>query len=306
MKFNKAIAVTLLVVLMIYSISGCGGTPEVTDESFTLEGLLRDNSYEVVFAKYSAVFSESAYYDFEMDGEVIDLLQNSAHVKGENGIDLYTEFDNGYAYAIVDGNNVYRHLITGEYGIVAFFDDGYFEFAYQPYVTEWLAFMIVENEEIVSVSVEDGVRTVVTHVRTSEMDDFEMWGISHGIIESIFELDAESGIYLGQSSYLTPDDTGARRLMSVTEMRYGNAEDFATPEYILKSRDMSETRTVTFIRDPNTPEERVFIFTIPKNAALFPEPMDYFSYFLDAEGLIPYESTPGEYPAELTIYMIIQ
>jgi len=306
MKIYKTIAVTLVLVLMICLTAGCGGSPpEMTDEGFTLEDLLRGNSYEVVFAKYSAVFASSIYYGFELDGEVIDLRQSSAHVKGEHGMNLYVEFDDGNIYAIVDGN-VYRHLVTGEYGVVAFFDDGYFEAYYQPYVTEWLAFMIVENEEIVSVSVEGGIRTVVTHVRTSDMADFEFWGLPHGIIECIYELDAESGIYLRQSNYLTPDDTGERRLLSTTEMRYGNAEDFTIPEYVQKSRDMSETRTVTFICDTNTAEEKAFTFTVPKNAALFPEPMYDFLNFLDAEGTIPYERTPGEYPDELTIYMKMQ
>jgi len=135
------------------------------------------------------------------------------------------------------------------------------------------------------------------------MEDFELWGIPDGVIECTYELDAESGIYLIQTNYLTPDETGERRLLSVTEMHYGNAEDFTVPEYVQKSRDMSETRTVTFIRDPNTTEEKAFTFTVPKNAALFPEPMGDFSYFLDAEGTVAYERTPGEYPDALTLYM---
>ena len=306
MKFQNVIAVILLLGLIILTATGCGESPpEITEEIFTLEDLVRSNSYEVIFSQYSAVFTSSAYYGFVIAGEPIDLRQSSAHVKGENGMSLFVEFDDGNVYAIADGN-VYRLLVTGEYGVVAFFDDGYFETYYQPYVTEWLAFMIVENEEIVSVSVEDGIRTVVTHVRVSDLGDFDMWGLPGGIIECIFEVDAQSGIYLRSSNYLMPDDAGERRLLSTTEMRYGNAEDFAIPEYILKSRDMTETRTVTFIRDPNTSEENVFIFTIPKNVELFPEPMDYFSYFLDAEGLIPYERTPGEHPDELTLYMIRQ
>ena len=303
MKFLNVITVILILVLIIFTTAGCGeSSPEIPEDSFTLEDLVRSNSYDVIFSQYSAVFTSSAYYGFMIDGEPIDLRQSSAHVKGENGMNLYVEFDDGNVYAIADGN-VYRHLVTGEYGVVAFFDDGYFEAYYQPYVTEWLAFMIVDNEEIVSVSVEDGIRTVVTHVRTSDMEDFELWGIPSGVIECTYELDAESGIYLRQTNYLTPDDTGERRLLSVTEMRYGNAEDFTVPEYVQKSRDMSETRTVTFIRDPNTPEEKAFTFTVPKNAALFPEPMGDFSYFLDAEGTVAYVRTPGEYPNELTIYM---
>jgi len=303
MKFLNVIAVILILGLIIFTAAGCGESPpEITEESFTLEDLVQSNSYEVIFSQYSAVFTSSAYYGFVIAGEPIDLRQSSAHVKGENGMSLFVEFDDGNVYAIADGN-VYRLLITGEYGVVAFFDDGYFETYYQPYVTEWIAFMIAENEEIVSVSVEDGIRTVVTHVRASDLGDFDMWGLPGGIIECTFEVDAKSGIYLRASNYLIPDDAGERRLLSTTEMRYGNAEDFTIPEYIQKSRDMSQTRTVTFIRDPNTPDEKAFIFTVPKNAALFPEPMGDYLYFLDAEGLIPYERTPGDYPAELTIYM---
>jgi len=303
MKFYKLIAVMLILVLSICTTAGCGESPpKITEDSFTLEDLVRSNSYEVIFSQHSAVFTVSTYYDFLVDGVAYNLHQNSAHVKDENGMSLYVEFDDGTIYAIADGN-VYRHLINGEYGVVAFFDDGYFETYYLPYVTEWIAFMVMDNEEIVSVSVEDGIRTIVTHVRTSDMGDFDMWGLPDGIIECIFVVDAESGIYLRSFNYLIPADAGERRLLSTTEMRYGNAEDFIIPEYVQNSRDMSETRTVTFIRDPNTPEEKPFSFTLPKNVSLFPEPMDYFSYFLDAEGLIPYERTPGEYPAELTIYM---
>jgi len=303
MKFYKLIAVMLILALVIGTSAGCGDSlQEIPEDSFTLEDLVRSNSYDVIFSQYSAVFATSAYYGFVMAGETIDLRQNSAHVKGENGMNLFVEFDDGNVYAIKDGN-VYRLLVTGEYGVVAFFDDGYFETYYQPYVTEWLAFMIAENEEIISVSVEDGIRTVVTHVRASDLGDFDMWGLPDGIIECIFEVDAESGIYLRSSNYLIPDDAGEQRLLSTTEMRYGNAEDFTIPEYIQKSRDMSDTRTVTFIRDPNTPEEKAFNFTVPKNAALFPEPMGDFLYFLDSEGTIPYERTPEAYPDELTIYM---
>ena len=303
MKLYKLIAVTLVLILMIYLTAGCGGSPpEAAKENYTLEDLIRSNSYDVIFSQYSAVFTESAFYDFNVNGVVFDLHQSSAHVKGENGMNLYVEFDDGTIYAIADGN-VYRHLVTGEYGIVAFFDDGYFETYYKPYVTEWIAFMVMDNEEIISVSVERGIRTVVTHIRTSDLGDFDMWGLPDGIIECIFEVDAESGIYLRSFNYLLPDDAGERRLLSVTEMHYGNAEDFIIPEYIIKSRDMSETRTVTFIRDPNTPDEKTFTFTVPRTAALFPEPMGDFLYFLDAEGLIPYERTPGEYPIELTLYM---
>jgi hypothetical protein len=66
---------------------------------------------------------------------------------------------------------------------------------------------------------------------------------------------------------------------------------------------MRETRTVNYIRDPGTPEEKVFTFTIPKNAALRPGTMEEYAYFEDADCTVPYEEKEGEYPDEITVYM---
>jgi hypothetical protein len=67
---------------------------------------------------------------------------------------------------------------------------------------------------------------------------------------------------------------------------------------------MTETRTVNFVRDSLTPEERVFTFTIPKNASVFPVTMEPYEYFTDAEGTVSYMGTFSDgISDELTFYM---
>lgn len=296
----KTLKITVSALLLILLVAGCGGSPP--EDGFTLADLERLNSHDAVFGQHSDVRTFSTFYDFEVpDMDRGDFTQETFFIKEEDGVGVYTEFGFGYAYAIT-GGNVYRLDEDGDFGIIAFFDDGYYEAYYLPIITEWVAYTPTEGEEIASVTVENGIRRVITHVRASRAEDFEMWGLPDGIIESVYELDARSGLLMRETNYLTPDG-GERRLLSESVIEYGKHDDFTPPEYVLMSKDMSATRTMLFVRDAGTPEERIFTFTLPKAATVYPATMENYVYFLDAEFTVPYVREPGGYPDELTLYM---
>jgi hypothetical protein len=276
--------------------AGCGSA------DFTLEDLERLNSYDAIFGKYSSMRTLSTFYDFELPGmDRGDFTQDSVYVQRADEVSVYTEFGFGYAYAI-EGRN---HYVSdnGVYSITAFLDDEYFDTYYLPYVTLYFAYAPTEGEEVVSVSVSKGVRTVTTNVRASAAEDFAMLGIPDGIIESVYELDAKSGLLMREINYLIPDD-GERRLMSDTVVEYGKHDNFTVPEYVRACTDMSVTRTVHFIRFAGTVQEKVYTFTLPKNIAVYPATMEYYYYFTDAELTVPYDWPSGDFPDEQTLYMI--
>jgi hypothetical protein len=105
-----------------------------------------------------------------------------------------------------------------------------------------------------------------------------------------------------ETNYLTPDG-GERRLLSESEIVYGEHDDFEQPEYVLMSKDMSETRTMFFVRDPAAPQEKIFTFIVPKAATVYPATTEAFEYFWDAEFTVPYVWESGGYPDEMTLFM---
>jgi hypothetical protein len=300
-KITKTTA-GLLCLILLCLMAGCGG-PAQKDaaDSFTLEDLARCNTYDVVFGEYSSVRTESKYYDFELPaGGRGDFTQTAFFIKGSGGVSTYTDFSFGFAYA-VEGRNVY-HNDDGKYSVLAFFDDGFYEEAYLPVITKWIAYAPTEGEEVISCSVEGGIRKLVTNARASAEEDFATWGIPDGTIETHYELDAKSGLLLRDISYLITDD-GSRRVMGEGELHYGKDDNFQPPEYVLCCRDKAETRTVRFVRDPNTPQEKAFTFTLPKGIDLSPATVKEYEYFTDTECTALYEWDAGDYPDELTLYM---
>jgi len=296
----KITAIMLICFVLFIPAVGCGST--TAEDSFTLADLKRLNSHEAVFGTYSSIRTVSTFYDFEAPGmDRGDFTQYAFFVRGENGINVFVGFSFGYAYAIVDGN-VFLQDEDGDFGIIAFFDDGYFETYYLPIATDSPVYQPTEGEEIVSVTVENGIRRVITHVRASNAEDFDMWGLPDGIIESIYELDTESGLLIRETNYLTPDG-GERRLLAESEVVYGEHDDFELPEYVVMSMDMSATRTMFFVQDVGTADERIFTFVLPKAATAYPATMEEFEYFWDAEFTVPYVWEPGGYPDEMTLYM---
>ena len=290
MKKIKSKIAALLAFMLLILAAGC--TQSKT--GFTLEELERNNTADAVFETYSSLRTESTFYEFELpDGGKGDFNQTTVYLKGDNR--MYSEFSFGYAYAI-EGTNVYFKNYDGSYGVHAFFDDGYFEEVYLPYVTKWFLYTPTDGEEIFSVSDDKGIRKVETRSDAAAEEDFELWGIE-GIIESVYELDAKNGLFLRSASHLLNGDD--RRLMSESEAIYGNNDNFTPPEYVMLCKDMTHTRIVRFI----TPEQETFTFTIPKDAMLSPTTMEVYEYYEDQTLTIIYEDTPGNYPDELILYM---
>jgi len=302
MKKSKKIVAGVLCLILLCAAAGCGGpaSKDVAD-SFTLEDLERCNAFDVVFEDYGSARIESKFYDFDLPGgDRGDFTQTSVFVKGDSGVSMYTDFSFGFAYA-VEGRNVYQRDENGSYSVLAFFDDGYYEEAYLPTVSKWILYVPTEGEELISSSVTGGVRNLVTNTLTSDVDDYTMWGIE-GIVDTNYELDAESGLLLKVTDYLTGDD-GNRRLLAEAEIRYGQDDGFTPPEYVTLCKDTTETRTVHFVRDPGTAEEKTFTFTLPKKAALHPAAMEEFELYKDPEFTVLLEEMTGEFPDEATLYM---
>ena len=299
---NKIPIAALLCLILFCLTAGCGARAQKgAESSFTLEDLERFNRIDAVLEEYSSVRTQSKYYDFELPGGGrADFRQTTVFVKGNSGLNMYTDTDFGYEYAI-EGRNVF-HKDGGVVFITLFFDDGYYEEAYLPTITEWFAYYPSDGEEILSVSVADGTRTMVTNSRASVEDDFEMWGLPDGTIETNYKLDVSSGFLLQDVSYLITDD-GNRRLLAEMEVLYGKDDFFTPPEYVGLCKNISQTRMVRFVRDPNTPQEKIFSFDVPKGVGISPATMEAYDYFTNAECTIMYDWNTGDYPDELTLYM---
>jgi hypothetical protein len=275
--------------------AGCGSDAVA---SFTLKDLERWNAFELVFAEYNSVRARATFYDFGPPG---DFTQTAVFVKGTAGITTYVEFSFEEKYT-VEGRNVYVENADGTYGITAFFDDGLFEEYYLPLITKWIAYTPTNGEKVISSSIDGDIRKLVTHARASAMEDFDGLGIPDGTVESNYEMDAISGLLLRAIDYLIPDD-GNRRLLSETEIQYGNDDAFTPPRYVTLCKDMTRTRTVHYIRSQGKRDEKTFSFTIPKKAALYPATMEALELYEDKEFTVPFAEVTNDFPDEMTLYM---
>ena len=278
-------------------ITGSVGGGQADD--FTLEDLKRSIGIDAVFAMYSSVRVESGYYDYDPSGEgASDLTKTSVFVRRNGVISRHDGFDDGYEYTIeLDG--VYFSFSDGSIGKYAFFGDGYFENYYLPYLTQWIDYFPTEGERIVSVTVENGVRVVVIHIDVADEEQAGVFGAEDGFIESVYELDAVSGLQLGRRVYAVSGD--ARRLIVESRLTYGQDDDFAEPEYLLQVKSPGETRTVRFIM----PDGDVITHVLPKNAVLYPVSLWALEFYEDPGYTVPFEGWDGDYPDEAVLYVKI-
>ena len=298
-RYKKTAALLLGFILLCAAAGfGCSGAKN----AFTLEDLENANTADAIFKIHTSVRKVSHYYDIEFPGvDRGDHTQTTVYLKEGDTVCLYTAFSTGAAYAI-EGRNVYSKSPDGACEVIAFFDDGFFDTYYLPYVTQWITYAPTEGKEIISASVSGGIRKLTTSNRASDEEDFAMLGIPDGTMESHYELDAKSGLLLSEVNYLITDD-GDRRMLSQTEVQYDVDGAFLAPDYVNACKDMTETRTLHFVREPNTPEEKIFTFTLPRGVALYPYTMEAYEYFADAACTLAYEWNAETYPDEGTVYM---
>jgi len=297
----KKILSLLSCLFITLALAGCGAPKEISDV-FTLEDMENHNVANAVFQNHASVRTKSVYYGFDMPGDSDESTQNAVFVKNGGGIKVYTDFSFGYAYAIENGK-MYFEEDDGTYGMHAFFDDGYFEEYYLPSGSKWIAYVPTKGEEVVSRSIAKDVLTLVTEVRASNAEEFESLGIPDGIVECVYEMDAASGLIHRIHDYLTPDG-GEKRLLSERDVIYGKDDGFIPPDYVLRCRDLTESRTITFIREPGEATEKGFDFTVAKGAKLIPLTMETWEYYDDPECTSVNELT--DLPDGAVIYMRIR
>ena len=260
------------------------------DGSYMLEDLERSHTVDAILEDYPSVRTELLFYDF---GSLGDYSITSVFLKNRTYLDF--SYENAYW---VENEGVYFKKADGSYGMFAFLGDGCFEAYYMPYIDgEEQLYRRTDTEEIFSVSEENGVRKIVT--LTDSADDIYLtnWGFD-GILETIYETDAESGLMLRVTVYLL--NGGERRLLFEENFIYGEDDGFM-PEFVTLCKDMTDTRTVRFI----TPEQEIFTFAVPKGAYIIPATIEAYEYYLDEMFTVPYdeEETQDDAPDELTIYM---
>ena len=277
------------------TLAGCN-TLESTPE-FEVHELDGRNTIDEIFAEYSSVRTVSNYYG--MNGE--DFTQTMVHVKRDNGISAHVEFDfpdsnSGYT---IESDGIYYYQDDGTYGKYAFFNDGYFETYYLNSITKRVVHTPIEAETLISDTVEGNVRTLVYNSNVS--DNSEMcapYEVYDGIMETIYEYDANTGFLIGKKYYLTPDG-GETKLASDRTLTYGQHDDFPEPEYTVRAKDTSDTRIVRFVMQ----DGEVFTHTIPRDSILMLLSMEEHGYFEDPEFTIPYQTPEDGYPDETTVYV---
>ena len=288
-----------IVILLIFClVVGCSSGEDAPKADFTLEELEQTNNIDAVFAKYNSVRTTSIFYDFNYPGaETANFSETTVLVKGSNGITAYVENSFGYAYAI-EKDNVYFQNPDGAYGLYAFFDDGYFEGYYLPYITEWVMYASSEAEYFISDITADGVRVITTHIDTGKNpEEAEIWNFEAGaVIEIIYELDPQSGLIQNITTFTLKDGNQDKILMTGSVV-YGQDDDYIPPEFVGLCKDMTDTRTVRFIRGDET-----FTFTIPAQAVLYPLTTEDYEFFTDPEHTVPFIANE-DYSDGITVYM---
>jgi hypothetical protein len=136
----------------------------------------------------------------------------------------------------------------------------------------------------------------------SKIPGAEEMGIPNGTAEFVYGLDAKSGLLQNIEGNIFTNPSLSMPYMRC-EVTFGKDNNFQPPDYVTRCKDMTETRTVRYVREPGTPNEKTFTFTLPKSADLYPAVIETYAYFEDAACTVPYEAKSGDYPDELTIYM---
>lgn len=300
MKAKKITAVGFIVLMLIILAAGCG--PAKTAEAagdFSMEGLANTNSTESVFKKFNSVRVESTYYTLSESGEWTTYQHTRTLVKGNDGFSIYTVWSSGSENAIFKDIAYFKHP-DGRYGFYACIDGGCYEQLYLPELVG-LIYAPIMGEKVTSNTVENGVRRLVVQ-SDIEGSYAESLGITQGVIESVYELDVESGLILRASESAVTG--GKAQKLAEGSIHYGENDAFTEPEYVALCRDMSDTRTVHYVLDAGKPEEKTFTFTLPKKAELAIYPEDVFGTYSDPEYAVAYFGPPdGIEPDEITIYV---
>ena len=261
----------------------------------TAQYLEQRNSIGAVFAEHSSVYLESRYYDLDLRGLGGEYVtENVVFVMRNGGISAHVDysFEDGYTDGLtIEHENVYFYYPNGAFGKYAFFGDGYFETFYLPNITETINYTLNESELFISDSSENNIRTLISHT------DASAYGISSGVIETVYELEAESGFLL--SAVFSVKTDGDSKLYGEITLTYGQHDSFAEPEYVVLCKDMSETRTVSFIM----PDGETINHVLPKNAFLVPVAMADYEYYEDPEYTVPFDMWSNDFPDEMTVYV---
>ena len=285
MKKKIVGAVILFGVIII--AAGCAGSVSIPREE--LDGR---NMIDVIFAEHSSARVVSHYYGLE--GE--EFSQTTVYMKKDGVVSLHTSFSFGAGYTVEPGE-VYFYEEDGSYGKYAFFDDGYFETYYLPYITNRLLYVPIEGNTFVSDSVKGNIRTLVYNADIANVEFTWLYGIYSGVLETTYEYDAKTGFQLSES-YIAITD-GESRLLSERIMTYGQDDDLPEPEYLTRTKNTSDARTVRFIMQ----DGRTFTHIVSKEARIIPLSLEYYEYFEDPECTVMYSRPDGEYPAETVIYV---
>ncbi|MCL2108436.1 MAG: ABC transporter substrate-binding protein [Oscillospiraceae bacterium] len=282
-------------------------TPGITVEEnagFTWEELQAKNTIDGIFAVYSSVEVESEFYG--MDGE--DFTQTTVHVKRDDGITAYTKFDigGGEQGYMISPDGMYYYGADGSFGKYVFFNDGAFEEYYLPNITDtvilmsWFAGTLVSSTVVRDNDNDYNTQTVVWRIDVEDTENVRPYGYYEGVLETTLVFEADSGFLLSEKYHVIVGDERPV-LLSTRTVTYGQHDDYPEPEYVLRGKDMSETRTVTFIM----PGGETFVEVVPIDAGLQLSPIKAYWFFEDEEMTVYYEYTSeiGDgYPTELTVY----
>ena len=297
MKIKRTI-IALLCLGIICTLAACNST-KPDESNFTISDLERGVTLDAVMSRYSSYRQVSTYYINSEDGDVTEIEQTTIGFKKDGRVIIYTDTGFGESYVIEDGN-LYAYS-NGMYGVAAFIDDGYFEQSVYYLQTKWVTYTPTEGEEIVSVSDSDGIRTVITNLDSVNFMNYEEWGLPHGQITLTYRLDLENGYILETEGYVTVD--GEKKMLVSSKVVYGEDDAFELPEFVALCKDMTETRTVTYIFEPGVTKQGTYTFTFPKSAFLMGLFMGEYEYFNDPEFTDPHTRDYDEPPAELTVYL---
>ncbi|MCL1801050.1 MAG: hypothetical protein FWG25_06785 [Promicromonosporaceae bacterium] len=294
-------------------------TPEVTDPSapeqptrdltapITLEEMVASNTAEAVFAVYDSVRLETDFMRQEMG--VLDGHETQVIVNGPNGITLLSSLDNGWQLYVENGN-VYRYHPDESPMISAFFDDGAFDDYYGQFMGEYLTIYILPTEVIIGEEIEGDIRTVTTVVPFRDSPDgpyFAETEFVDGTVTTFTQLDMSSNFVTKIVGYWHPDaelDMAEAISVGSSEIFYGQDDDWQVPAWVASARDMTNPRTVTFIKDADTDTPEVVSVTAGAAVRIVPEPFGEYAYFLDdafTQEWNPWSEAPL---GDATVYMI--
>jgi hypothetical protein len=271
--------------------------------TFTLEDMARANTIDAIFGQYASANVKVTIYSLDEPGAVL-LTEDRVAVKQDGNVVAYsfTERADGSSESSAYSLDGVFYQFNEDIYVFGFIEDGVFEEDYLPFLTTILVYYFDEKERLVSGETAEGIRTLAAHADISDWPGgYYYWGLTEGVVLHEYTLDARNGLIQRIEAYLLTED-GTNRLILSMEITYGQLDDFETPEFVAICRDMSDTRTITLIRDPGAPEESEFSFTIPKNTLFYLAAMEEYAFYSDAEFTdeIDINNNPSD---ELTVYI---